>query len=270
MDEANLAVMKQTKAPITEWKGKRSGYKFKKGHSFVMNKKQNTGSTSSSSQSTGSTHVCSECERKHKIVYYRASSACFWCGKLGYMMKDCPLTAKNANRPMASLAGSISAPRSNIRTNAKRKPLRQGRVFALVPGDVQNTKSVVSSILPICAQNAYVLIDSSSTHSFVSHAFFRKLTRSLEPMNYLLAVPTPSGGTMMCAYVYPACDVMVGDVLIYVVLLPLDIAHFDCILGIDWLTKYCATIDCVNKSIVLRPPGLSKFVFAGNGIVLPP
>ncbi|XP_028097051.1 uncharacterized protein LOC114296925 [Camellia sinensis] len=88
-------------------------------------------------------------------------------------------------------------------------------------------------------------------------------------MNYLLSVSTPSGGSMVCAYVYPACDVLIGDMTLYVGLLPLSIDHFDYILGIDWLTKYCASIDCVNKFVVFRPPGMPEFVFTGNGVVPP-
>ncbi|XP_028113423.1 uncharacterized protein LOC114311465 [Camellia sinensis] len=59
-------------------------------------------------------------------------------------LKDCPLIVENANRPIASSVGSTSVSRSNVRTNAGKETLRQGRVFALVPGDVQNTESVVS------------------------------------------------------------------------------------------------------------------------------
>ncbi|KAL7238230.1 hypothetical protein ACSBR2_004350 [Camellia fascicularis] len=75
---------------------------------------------------------------------------------------------------------------------------------------------------------------------------------------------------MLCAYIYPTCDAMVGKALLYVDLLPLDIDHFDCILGIDWLTKYHAIIDCVAKFVVFRPLGLPEFVFDGNGVVLSP
>ena len=148
--------------------------------------------------------------------------------------------------------------------------MRQGRVFALVPGDVQNTETVVSGILSICAQNAYVLIDSGSTHSYVSHAFSRKLNRPLEPMNYLLAVSSPVGGSMTCAYMYPACEIIVGDMHLFIDLLPLNIDHFDIILGMDWLQKYHATIDCVTKQVVFRPPGQDEFTFVGHGVVPPP
>ena len=92
---------------------------------------------------------------------------------------------------------------------------------------------MVSGIIFICTQNAYVLIDSGSMHSFVSLAFSKKLTRPLEPMNCLLFMSIPFGGSMICAYICPACDIMIGDMTLYVDLLPLSINHFDCILGMD-------------------------------------
>ncbi|XP_028108307.1 uncharacterized protein LOC114307123 [Camellia sinensis] len=274
MAEATIAAMKQANAPITEWRSKRSGSNFQKGCSFFANKKQNTGSSSSSSQSSESMLICLECGRKHKGMCHRASGACFHCDKTGHMIKGCPMRFDNANHPTASSARSTPVMRPNARTNAKNntgnETLRQGRVFSLVPGDVQNTEPVVSGILSVCAQNAYVLIDFGFMHSFVSHVFSRKLARFLERMNCILSVFTPLGSSMMCTYVYPACDVLIGDMTLCIDLLPLSIDHFDCILGMDWLSKYGATIDCVNKTSTFKPPGMPEFVFTGNGIFPPP
>ncbi|XP_028089003.1 uncharacterized protein LOC114289466 [Camellia sinensis] len=130
--EATLAAMKQTKAPITEWRSKRPGSNFRKGRSSFTNKKQNTRSSSSSSQSNGSMPVCSECGRKHKGTCYRASGTFFRCGKTGHMIRDCPMRFDN----VASSAGSTPTQRTNVRTNTGKEPLRQGRVFALVPSVV--------------------------------------------------------------------------------------------------------------------------------------
>lgn len=272
MAEATIATKKQTTIPTTKWRGKRTGFSFKKGQSVP--KRQNTGSYSSSSQSGGSTPNCPDYEKKHRGACHRTLGACFRCGKTGHMVRDCPMRSNEVSRPMTSSTGSVSAARSNARTdvkgNANNETLRQGRVFALVPDDVPNTYTVVSGTLSVCSQNACVLIDSGSTHSYVSHAFSRKLTRPLEQMTYVLSVSTPSRDSMMCTHVYPACDVIIGDMMLYVDLLSLDIHHFDCILGMDWLTKYCATIDCANKTVVFRPLGMPEFIFSGNGVVPPP
>ncbi|KAL7232011.1 hypothetical protein ACSBR2_010097 [Camellia fascicularis] len=180
----------------------------------------------------------------------------------------------NVSHPAASSAGSVPVTKANTKTNTRsntrNETLRQGRVFVLIPGDVQNAETAVLGIIPICAQNAYVMIDSGSTHSFVSHAFSQKLTRPIEPVNCLLSVSTPFGGSMICAYVYPVCDIIIDDMTLYVDLLPLSIDHFDCILGMDWLTKYYATIDCVNKTIAFKPLGMPEFTFTKNGVVPPP
>ncbi|XP_028110416.1 uncharacterized protein LOC114308919 [Camellia sinensis] len=149
MAEATLATMKQSKAPATtttDWRGKMSGYCFTRGRSHVS-KKQNTGSTSSSSQSSGPIPVCSDCGRRHRGVCYRVFGAYFRCGKTGHVVKDCPLGSENTSRPMESSAGFASTAKTIAKANTGKEPLRQGRVFALVPGDVQNTDTVVSDHL---------------------------------------------------------------------------------------------------------------------------
>ena len=89
-------------------------------------------------------------------------------------------------------------------------------------------------------------------------------------MNYLLSVSTPSGGALVCAYVYSAYDIIIGGMTLYVDLLLLCIDHLDSILGMDWLLKYCATINCVNKIVVFRPPSMPEFVLIGNRVIPPP
>ncbi|XP_028111276.1 uncharacterized protein LOC114309697 [Camellia sinensis] len=60
------------------------------------------------------------------------------------------------------------------------------------------------------------------------------------------------------------------NVVLYVDVLPLDIRHFDVVLGMDWLTKYYATIDCALKRVIFRPPGQDEFYFEEKGVVPPP
>ena len=124
--------------------------------------------------------------------------------------------------------------------------------------------------ISICNQDAFVLIDSGSTHSFVTYTFASRLKRPLELLPYLLCVSAPSGESVLCDYIYRFCDMHIEDATLYVDLLPLKFRHFDVILGMDWLTKYCATIDCVTKTVVFKPPEQKEIVFVGNGVVPPP
>ena len=65
MAEANIEALK-TETPASEWRGKRQGFKFKKGKNNPLNKKQNTGSTTSPSQGSGSIPPCSECGKNQR------------------------------------------------------------------------------------------------------------------------------------------------------------------------------------------------------------
>ncbi|XP_028069369.1 uncharacterized protein LOC114271903 [Camellia sinensis] len=157
---------------------------------------------------------------------------------MGHLIKDCPQkNQQNDNKAATSSVGSTPAP--NAKTAAKpvnnKDTARQGRVFALVPGDVHSATTVVS-----------------------------------EELTYELSVSSPMGNSMICTSVYPACELLIGNVRVYANLLPLDMNSFDIILGMDWLGEYGATIDCLTKRISFHPPGQSESTFQGHGVISPP
>ena len=160
------------------------------------------------------------------------------------MARDCK---QNSRKFAASSTASVPKPGNATRSTSAGDTVRQGRVFALVPGDTRNANAVVSGTISICNQDAFVLIDFGSTHSFETCAFASRLNRPLELLPYLLCVSAPSGESVLCESIYRFYDMHIEDVILYIDLLPLNFRHFDVILGIDWLTKYCATIDCVTK-----------------------
>ena len=127
-----------------------------------------------------------------------------------------------------------------------------------------------TGILTICSQDAYILIDSGSIHSFVPVKFAEKLNREQEPLDYVLYVSTPSGRTMIVASIYRACVVVIGGVELLVDLMPLTMAHFDVILGMDWLAANHASINYVSKSVTLKPPNQAEITFQGKGVISPP
>ena len=120
---------------------------------------------------------------------------------------------------------------------------------------------MVSGILPICGQPAHILIDSGFTHSFVSYLFAHHLHTSPVPLEYILLVSLSLEDTMLCDRVYNSCEICVNDVPMFVNLVLLEMHCFDVILGMNWLSFYCALIDCKLKRVVFHS-------FAHLGLIL--
>ncbi|KAH7860538.1 hypothetical protein Vadar_014671 [Vaccinium darrowii] len=107
-------------------------------------KKRNTNtsgwSQGGSSGSGSGSQLCPKCGRMHRGPCYRDMGACFKCGAVGHMMKNCPTWAKQS---VATPAATISSGQSTgTKLDAGRK---QARAFALIPGDLESANSVVSA-----------------------------------------------------------------------------------------------------------------------------
>ena len=61
-----------------------------------------------------------------------------------------------------------------------------------------------------------------------------------------------------------ACQIQIDGATLYVDLIVLEMKDFQVILGMDWLAKYCATIDCKKKIVRFYPPGQEEFVFRSS------
>ncbi|GFS37976.1 hypothetical protein Acr_00g0054980 [Actinidia rufa] len=116
--------------------------------------------------------TCPICQKKHRGECRMGTRACYGCGQEGHQIRDCPMRNRIQG---AGTSTSASVPK----TPAERRnnQPRQGRAFALVPGNTPATTSVVSV--------------------------------SLE---YELSVSLPSGDTMSCDRVYSSCEIRVNDV----------------------------------------------------------
>ena len=158
--------------------------------------------------------MCPTYQRKHRGTCHAGSGACYGCGQEGHQVKDCP-RKNRAQGSGASGSASVQQP-----TSGRGDQPRKGRAFALTPGNTPATDSVVSGILPICGQPAHVLIDSGSTHSFVSHLFVQYLYVPPVPLDHALIVSLPSGDTMLCDRIYNSYEIFINDVSMLLTLYP--------------------------------------------------
>ncbi|XP_028121932.1 uncharacterized protein LOC114319134 [Camellia sinensis] len=200
---------------ISEWKGKRQNNQWSMGSSIPPDKEQNLVASNTFALRQDTIPVCSECGKKHRGTCQWKSGACYQCGKMGRLIKDCPQrNQRTGNRAATSSAGS--APTANTKSAAKptnnKDTARLGRVFVLVPGDVQNAATVVSGIFMVHGHSACVLFDYGSTHSFESKLFAQNLDKAEEKLSYMLCVSSPLGDSMLCISVYFGCELELGDI----------------------------------------------------------
>ena len=103
-----------------------------------------------------------------------------------------------------------------------------------------------------------MLFDVGATHSFVNSTTITRMACVLKELDVQLCVTTPAD------QVAPNYTVTIQNRLFFANLILWEIHRYDVILGMDWLTKYRATIDCKWKTITLVTPEGDNIVHKGN------
>ncbi|KAG5553992.1 hypothetical protein RHGRI_011757 [Rhododendron griersonianum] len=218
------------------------------------NKRQSTGNSGSNNRGGNysgnqqqTAPKCPTCGRNHNGQCRMVTLICFGCGQPGHYKSECPKVATGANAiPVNKTTGALGSGNANNKG--------KGKAFALVPGDPRNNDRVVAGIMILCSLPAHVLLDSGSSHSFVSASFATKLPLKPEPLELELLVSKPMSTGILCTTVFRDCDICFDGLCLSVDLIPLEMGHFDVILGMDWLSVNNASIDCANKRIVFQTP----------------
>nr|GEV88774.1 putative reverse transcriptase domain-containing protein [Tanacetum cinerariifolium] len=171
------------------------------------------------------------CGKLHpRKACHRATGACFECGEVGHLAKDCK-------------KGSTSS-----RGNKNNKlQATSGKVFALTTEQVANAPGTILGTLYMYDRGVFVLFDTGSTHYVVSIAFSKHLKVLPIPLDNALSLSTPMLNSVIISHEFRNYPLHVVDDIRFANLLPLEMSDFDIILGMDWLTEHRATIDCHSK-----------------------
>jgi hypothetical protein len=79
-------------------------------------------------------------------------------------------------------------------------------------------------------------------------------------------VAIPTGDVITCRKSENNCSIRIGERILPANLVVFQMLGFDIILGMDWLSKYYASIDCRRKEIIFRPPYEEEFIFHGSRV----
>ena len=147
--------------------------------------------------------------------------------------------------------------------------MTQARVFAVTQQDANTASDVVTGIISVFNRDAHILIDHEATHSFISMGFISNVNVESKPIDYSIVVSLPTGDSWIAESVYLDSRVIIGGQEFLTDLILLDIHDFDVILGMDWLSRHHATVDCYRKEVRLCRPGETEVVFYGLRKILP-
>ncbi|KAL0409809.1 UNVERIFIED_CONTAM: Retrovirus-related Pol polyprotein from transposon.6 [Sesamum radiatum] len=181
------------------------------------------------------------------------------------MIRDCPMMQENNQQPQTrAQQGGTSKPGGT--GNQVGRPKIHARAFALGGEEATNPTTVIEGTICISNTPGRVLFDPGATHSFVASHFTPYLTVKAEVLPYSFEVSMPMGNSEISNVLYKSCEVKIEDRMFWADLIELPLQRYDVILGMDWLYKYHANLDCHSKTVKFRVPGEMEVEVIGGNI----
>ncbi|XP_075499985.1 uncharacterized protein LOC142538559 [Primulina tabacum] len=202
---------------------------------------------------------CPTCHLRHLGECRRNSGVCFRCGKAGHRIAECPNAANQAAGPNKG-----TGPNSGANPNKPKESKPNARVFAMNQEEADDANEVMSGTILIQKVSAYALFDCGATHSFVSKRLAKKLGLKPELLAEPFRIATPTNNAIKNHEIHRDCLISIGNQTFSADLIQLVMADFDIILGMDWLARNNAIVDCKRKRVKLRTPNQEEIVYHGK------
>ncbi|XP_037497286.1 uncharacterized protein LOC119371375, partial [Jatropha curcas] len=196
---------------------------------------------------------CEHCGRRHGGDCWLVTGKCWTCGasehagaSVTIRRRNCP---KRARVPTPFIAGRGRGETSGVQRQQSETvdmPDTRGpaRVYAMRAREDEEAPDVIVGEFSLCDHGVYALIDPVSSHSYIS-------------------VPTPWVKGLAVAHVGQGMLVtnpreFPRD------LMELPFREFDVILGMDWLSRHNALVDCTKKRVTLYTPAGEEITVVGK------
>lgn len=107
----------------------------------------------------------------------------------------------------------------------------------------KDNKKVVIGTIPLFGSLACPMFDSGVTHSIISSTYVKICEMKTVLLGQSMIVATPVGDSIICRKCIEGCPIVVGGRRLPASLVVFKMLGYDIFLGIDWLSKYGASID---------------------------
>ena len=127
----------------------------------------------------------------------------------------------------------------------------------------QDAPGVIAGKFTLYNNEMHALVDPGSIHSYICIEQLSAKFQSIEPLAYDMLFTSPLGHNVRVNRVYKNCPLMVHDREFSVDLIVFPFHEFDLILGMNWLSKHRAIVDCDKKIVLLECSDLSEVTIQG-------
>ncbi|GKB93367.1 putative reverse transcriptase domain-containing protein [Tanacetum coccineum] len=163
----------------------------------------------------------------------------------GHFKKDCS-KLKNGNSGNQRGNGNASA-----------------KVYMVGNAGTNSDFNVVTGTFLLNDRYAFILFDTGADRSFVSTTFSSLIDITPTTLDHYYDVELADGKIIGINTIIRGCTLNFLDHPFNINLMPVELGSFDVIIGMDWLAKYHAVIDCAGK-IVHIPWGNETLIIHGE------
>ncbi|GJY48280.1 putative reverse transcriptase domain-containing protein [Tanacetum coccineum] len=216
-----------------------------------LNKRQNTGRAYTAGPSEKREYTRSSGPNNNNNNHGNSGATqnavtCYECGVQGHFKRDCP-KLKNGNR--GNQHGNDNAPT---------------KVYVVGNVGTNPDSNVVTGTFLLNDRYASILFDTGADRSFVSTTFSSIIDITPTTLDHYYDVELADGKIIRINTIIRGCTLNLLNHPFNINLMPVELGSFDVIVGMDWLAKYHAVIDCAEK-IVRIPWGNETLIVHGNG-----
>ena len=135
-----------------------------------------------------------------------------------------------------------------------------GKLYVMNGQEAANASNVVTGTFSINSTPIKVLFDSGATYSFISVNAVKRLGL-LNPRVIDVPIAIPSGISVTCKRIYDDVRVTIEELEFSSNLIEFELGDLEVILGMDWLKKYKAKIDCEAQKVHLKGSNGKKVTY---------